>query len=321
MTQRSLRRAELIHEMERLYTDRAYSDSELAARFDVDRTTVFRARRFMELDLGLPFIEEARGTYRLDPQRRLSNIRLTALEAVSLYLGGRRLQQQTRTAHQPTATALEKLARALRQPMMERLARAAREVLQQEDDPSQARILEQLVTGWIDNRKVRLRYRSTRSATARTHVVCPYQLEPAVWGDGLYLIAHSDVHDKIITFKVARIESATVTGEAFVTPEDFDSHTLLAHAWGIWHTDEPPVEVRLRFSQRVTARVKESIWHPSQTIRDLPDGGCEWLARIADVREIAPWVRSWGADVEALAPEALRRDIRDHVRRMTALYD
>ena len=112
MTGRGARRSQLLHDAERLYIDRAWSDSELAARLGVDRTTIFKTRRFMEVELGLFFISEERGRYRLDPQHRLSNIRLTPTEALALYLGGRRLQQQTRTGQQPVASALEKLARA-----------------------------------------------------------------------------------------------------------------------------------------------------------------------------------------------------------------
>src|SRR5690606_2142445 len=118
MPNRSVRRNELIHEMERLYADRAYSDKELAARLEVDRTTIYRVRMFMERELNIPFLKEDLGRYRIDRRKQLGNIRLTQMEALSLYIGGRRLQQQTRIAHLPTAGALEKLAVVLRQPMM-----------------------------------------------------------------------------------------------------------------------------------------------------------------------------------------------------------
>jgi len=108
MTERSVRRAELIREMERLYTDRAYTDIELAERLDAHRTTIYRARRFMEDDLALPFIHEGDGRYRLDRKKQMTGIQLSQMEALALYLGGRRLQQQTRIAHRPTASALEK---------------------------------------------------------------------------------------------------------------------------------------------------------------------------------------------------------------------
>ena len=320
MGQRSNQRALLLREMERLYGDRAWSDAELAERLGVNRTTVYRTRRFMEEELSIPFLDGPPGHYHIDRRRRLANIQLTPTEALALYLGGRRLQQQTRVGHLPTATALQKLAQVLRRPMMEGLVRAAQEVLEQERDPRQAYVLEQIVEGWITGRKVRVRYHKPHAETPRIHTISPYQLEPSVWGDGVYLIGHSDHYDAVITLKLNRIEHASVTTEPFTIPADFDSHALLEHAWGIWHTDRQPCTVRLCFSPRVTPRVKETVWHPSQEIRDRPDGGWEWAAQIVEWREMEPWVRGWGADVEVLAPAELRASVVEAVRLAAERY-
>jgi predicted DNA-binding transcriptional regulator YafY len=84
--------------------------------------------------------------------------------------------------------------------------------------------------------------------------------------------------------------------------------------------DDQPVSIRLRFSRFVAERVKETIWHPTQAIADLPDGGCIWEAAIGDSTEIGPWVRGWGSDCEVLAPDELRVDVVSHVRRMARIY-
>lgn len=320
MSPRTAKHTELIRQMEWRYLDRAYSDIELAELLAVNRTTIYRARRTMEFDLHLPIYEESTGRYRLDRKRMLSSIQLSPTEALALYIGGRRLQQQTRMAHLPTASALEKLAQVLKRPMMERLVQAAHEVLEQDTDAHQTEIMEQIVEGWINGRKVRVRYRKPHAATPRVHVISPYQLEPSVWSDGVYVIGHSDYYDAVITLKTSRIEHAAVTTEPFTIPAAFDSHALLAHAWGIWHADGQPHTVHLRFSPRVTPRVKETVWHPSQRIADLPDGGCEWTAEIAETREMEPWVRGWGGDVEVLSPEELRASVIEALRAATTLY-
>lgn len=320
MANRSVRRSELIHEMERLYSDRAYSDIEMAARMEVDRSTIYRTRTFMERELNIPFLREEPGRYRLDRHKQLGSIRLSQMEALALYLGGRRLQQQTRIAHLPTASALEKLANVLRQPMMTNLVRAAQEILEQEADSQQAHNLEQIVEGWINGRKVRVRYRRPHADSARVHTISPYQLEPSVWGDSLYLIGHSDHYDAVITLKLNRIERASVTTEPFTIPDSFNSHAMLEYAWGIWHADGQPQVVRLRFSALVAPRVKESVWHPTQTIRDMQDGGCEWEAQIAEWREMEPWVRGWGAQVEVIAPADLRASVAESMKAAALLY-
>ena len=106
MGQRANQRAWLLSEMERLYGDHAWSDSELAARLEVNRSTVYRTRCFMESELDAPLAEESPSRYRIDRQRRLGSIRLTPTEALARYLGGRRFRQQTRVGDLSTATAL-----------------------------------------------------------------------------------------------------------------------------------------------------------------------------------------------------------------------
>jgi predicted DNA-binding transcriptional regulator YafY len=315
----SHKRNEYIHEMERLYIERAYSDIEMGKVLGTDRTNVNRIRRLMEQEMGIPFYLESPGRYRIDPQHRIHLIPLNPQETLSLYLGARRLQQLTRSGQKDVASALKKLAKALRKPMGEQLVEAASVILEQEQDIRQERVLATLVECWIQNRCVRIHHRKLHGQV-RTYLVRPYQIEPAVWGDGIYLIGQSDYHNNLATFKVARIEHAFASSETFPPPADFDVHTLLKHAWGIWHADAEPVTVKLHFSQQVKPRVMESVWHPSQTIIELEDGGCIWQAEVAEWQEMEPWVRGWGAEVEVLEPVEMRNQLIGEARRLASLY-
>ena len=79
-------------------------------------------------------------------------------------------------------------------------------------------------------------------------------------------------------------------------------------------------EVKLKFSPQVTRRVKESVWHPSQTIEDLPGGGCVLIVRVGSVLEMTPWIRGWGPDVEVLEPEELRENFHRWSSELWELY-
>ena len=70
----------------------------------------------------------------------------------------------------------------------------------------------------------------------------------------------------------------------------------------------------LRFEARVSARVREATWHPSQEVRELADGSLEWRARVAGTIEIRLWILSWGDEVEVIAPAALRDDVAGDAR-------
>lgn len=310
----------LINEMEHLYLQRAWSDQEMADHIGTDRTNVYRIRtKVMERKMQIPFIEEERGRYRIDPTFYVANIKFKPTEALALYIAGRRLQQQTKTNQVDVAHALQKLTAALHKPLAEKMVQAAQAILQQEQDNQQSQHLQRLIEAWLNGRRVHIKHRKLHGEL-RSYIISPYQLEPALWGDGLYLIGYSDYHNGIASFKLSRIEQISPSTEPFEIPADFNSYDMLRYAWSIWHADEKPITVRLQFNAYVTPRVKESIWHPEQTIQDLPEGGCIWQAEVAEWREMLPWVRGWGSDVEVLEPEDLREAIINHVQRYTKMY-
>ena len=311
-------KSERLQEIKRLYIQRAYSDIEMAERLQVDRTTVYRDR--VELTTEYPVEPDNDGRYHIARSKLISEIKVNLHEALSLYLAARKTSRQTRF-HQPhTANALEKLAATLRQPMTERLLKAADAVMKQERDPERIKILEILAQAWVEQRKVRIRYQRLESREYVNHVIRPYLIEPSIWSDSVYVIAFSEVTEKIIPFKIDRIDTAVLSGDGFEIPTDFDDQQLLKHAWGIWVGDKKPITVKLRFSPAVARRVKESIWHPLETVTDTADGGCLWSADVAEWREMLPWVRGWGADCEVLEPDGLRSALVREAQELVELY-
>lgn len=310
----------LIDQMEHLYLERAWSDQEMADAVGTGRENVWKIRaKVMEAQMGIPFITE-NGRHRIDRSAYVANIRLTPPETLALYIGARRLQQHTKTGQKDVASALEKLAHALHKPFIGKMVQAAKVVLEQEQDEQQVVNLRKIMEGWMNGRRLELTHRVPHAKTVRKYLVTPYQLEPAMWGDGVYLIGYSDYHQGIASFKLSRIERVTVTTQSVEQEAEFDSYAMLRHAWGIWNSEKEPETVRLQFSAYVTPYVRETIWHPEQTIQELPDGGCIWQAEIAEWREMLPWVRGWGSDVKVLQPETLRRALINEIHRLTQVY-
>ena len=315
---KGMNKSERLAEMKRLYIQRALSDIEMADRLGVDRATAYRDR--IELTVEYPIEPDVEGRYRIDRAKLISEIKVNLHEALTLYLAARKTSRQTRFQQPHAASALEKLAATLRQPMTERLLNAAQRLLKQEKAPERVRVLETLAQGWVEQRRVRIRYQGLKSLGVSNHTINPYLMEPSIWSDSIYVIAYSDVFEKILPFKVDRIESAALSGETFEIADDFDDQQLLKHAWGIWYADEEPVTVKLRFNAEATRRVKESIWHPLEEVGDTEDGGCLWSAQVAEWREMLPWVRGWGADVEVLEPRALRETLMGEAKAMAEMY-
>lgn len=314
-----MNKSERLTEMKRLYIQRAYSDIEMAKRLEVARETVYRDR--IELTAEYPIEPDDEGRYRIVRSKLISEIKVSLHEALTLYLAARKASRQTRF-HQPhAASAVEKLAATLRQPMTERLLKTADSLLKQEKDPERIKIIEILTQAWVEQKKVRIRYQGLKSAGVTNHVISPYFIEPSIWSDSVYVVAYSDTFEKVMPFKIDRIDSAVISGEDVVILDNFDEEEMLKHAWGIWYGEKKPETVKLRFTAEVTKRVKESIWHPLENVDDTEDGGCIWNVEIAEWREMLPWVRGWGADVEVLEPEGLKNNIKLEVQRLTQLYE
>ncbi|MCP4418057.1 MAG: WYL domain-containing protein [Chloroflexi bacterium] len=318
---RGLAKAERLREMERMYFLRAYSDQEMAVHFDIDRTTIYRNRT--ELEKEVPFVKDDRGRWKIDKMRYLSAIRVNINEALVLYLAARRMSQQTCLAQRHVVSALESLALALKQPMTEKLVKAAQAILNQRANPEKTKILETITQGWVEGLKVRIRYRGLQAKHAYTHLVSPYLIEPSPWSDSIYLIAYSDVFEDITTFKIERIEKAMLgmSSDTFTIPDNFDEQKLLKHAWGIWRREGEPEIVKLKFAPgNATRRLKESIWHPLETVTDTEDGGCTWEAPIAEWREMLPWVRGWGSSVIVEEPQELQETMMGETKAMAETY-
>ncbi|RJQ41515.1 MAG: WYL domain-containing protein, partial [Anaerolineaceae bacterium] len=135
-----------------------------------------------------------------------------------------------------------------------------------------------------------------------------------------YAIGRIEPEKEMRTFKIERVERIELLKDTYSIPCDFDPDQLLNQAWGIWFTEQEPLEIRLRFSQRVAQRVRETRWHPTEQVTEQPNGSLLWCASIAEPREMLPWIRGWGADVEVLEPVGLRNILQDEVKKLMTIY-
>lgn len=315
----------LISDEELLYMyakpGRGYTDTELAEYFEVGRDAIWKRRKRFRDEQGFEFIETERGRYRIDDKTFLSNLRVSRPEALALYVAARRLSRSTRLSHKLVQSALDKLAIALYQPMTEKLVNAAAKSPEHPDAARHESIVNVLVDGWLQGIKVKIRYQGLKATQAQTHIIEPYLIEPSPWSDSVYVIAFSNVFEKVSAFKLERIQRASLTTERYTVNENFSDDTLFDYSWGIWNSDKPPQLVRLRFTEPVAIRrVQESIWHPRQEIHLQPDGTLIWQAEIAEPREMLPWIRGWGSSVMVLAPEWLKQRLVYEAEMMMKMY-
>ena len=76
----------------------------------------------------------------------------------------------------------------------------------------------------------------------------------------------------------------------------------------------------LRFTPFRARWIKEQLWHPNQSIIQHEDGSLELSFPVADFREIKLKILQFGADVEVIAPQELRAEVLDEIKKMSRLY-
>ena len=298
-----------------------WTTGELAREYGVDPDTILRDLVLLEAR-GTGLIKQGR-RYLLDHRRSLHSVKLTSNEVLALYLAARLLSRHSDEHNPHVVRALEKLADALdaKSPLIaHHIAQAATAVRQRRMRREYVEALEVLTQGWAEGRNVRLRYRSYTKDETTERTFAPYFIEPSGIGYACYVIGFDQLRGAMRTLKIERIHEARLTDERFVIPTSFDPQQLLASAWGVIWRDEGEIEITLRFAPAVVRRVKESVWHPSQRIDDLPDGACLFTVRLGSTLEFKPWVRQWGAAVTVISPPEFRAEIAAEVREMARAY-
>jgi predicted DNA-binding transcriptional regulator YafY len=284
---------------------RGLTTREIARRTGVTPRTTYRDVRALEA-MNVPVYED-KGRILIDPNFFIAPVKFTLREAMALLMGVRLMHRHTDEADPDVADAFTKLAAVMPAPVAEYVHATVRQMAERPPNPVYSRVLQTIALSWAGHKTVRIWYPSP-DHDVRPRVIEPYFLEPSLIGHSSYVVARDRGLGEMRTFKLQRITRAEQMAEAYQIPEDFDVNKYLAGAWGIFHSGEP-VEVRLRFYPPAAARVKESIWHPSQRLTDAARGAVNMTVTVTGTVEITPWILGWGDAVEVLAPQDLRDKI------------
>jgi CRISPR-associated endonuclease/helicase Cas3 len=297
------------------------TELEIAEQLNLERRSVNNYLRELE-SRALVYKENEAWFDLRTSQMQLRSLELLPEEAITLYLAIRLYVKQMDKRHEPGESALNKLAEVLTSDigLGYEIHQAAQELASRPGDHTYSQIFNTIVQGYMYRRAVDIIY-APRSGRPFETRLCPYLLEPSAIGYTTYVIGYSSTPDTLRTYKMGRIQTATLTEEEYSIPRDFPGLEILRNAWSIIIGEDLKTVV-LRFHPSVIDRVNETRWHPSEEKRPDPDrfGWLRWTAQVADTTDMLPWIRGWGADVEVLEPQSLRDEIIGESRYLAELY-
>ena len=294
----------------------------LAHELEVSSKTIQRDIEFMRYQLGLPIEYDQLhfGFVYTEPVANFPNIQVSEGEIVALFVAQKALQQYCGTPFEaPLRAAFRKIEHGLKDRITFswsdlNAAISFRSAGQSLADLEAFEVLSHAV---LESAEIEFRYRKLRGTAAETRRVRPYHL--GCVDNQWYLFAFDLDRKQLRTFALPRIREPRRTGVRFRRPANFSIGKFLESSFGVFQGDGRTT-VRVRFQSFAAQLVRERMWHHSQKIKELRDGGLELQLRLGSLEEIERWILSWGDQAEVLEPARLQQRLAEVGRKFVAQY-
>ena len=284
----------------------------LARAIEVSPKTIQRDLEFMRDRLNLPVTYDAshKGYAYTGEVNAFPTMQITEGEIFALVVAEKALQQYRGTSFEkPLLSAIKKMESALPDTISLNLADIERTIsFRTRAEPIlNLEIFDTLARAVAQRQQLELHYRKP-GQPAEKRLVDAYHL--ANINGEWYLFAFDHARKDLRTFVPARIQSVNPTGKTFERTQKFSLEKRLRDSFGV-HSGEGEFEVVIHFNPRAADYIREKKWHPSQTLRDLKNGGAELKMKLSSLAEVSRWVLSWGGDAKVLKPKELVESVRN----------
>ncbi len=300
--------------------------AQLAGELEVSVRTVYRDVDALHA-AGVPLYGEAghAGGYQLLDGYRTRLTGLTENEAESLFLTGLPGPAQELGLGAEVAAAWLKLTASLPPELRDRATRIQQRFHLDAPgwyaEPDETPALAAAADAVWRERRIHIRYHRWRAPTEVTRTLDPYGLvlKAGRW----YLVAAGR---RISTYRVSQIRELTVLDEGFPRPVDFD----LAAFWQTYlddfdarrHVGTATIRISPGLREQLADAVEPAIHRMVEETASAPDAD-GWVTATAPIEKMTHAHRlflGFGADVEVLAPEELRRRITESVTALSRTY-
>jgi predicted DNA-binding transcriptional regulator YafY len=289
-----------------LQSRRKIRAEDIAVQYEITARTVYRDMAAL-MQLGVPIVAQAGEGYSILDGYFLPPLVFTSEEATALFLGIKMLEASGNLQHE-AENVITKLRVAIPQRVHKQIAPLVQTIEFYNDkrrfdlhNPMLLTIQKAIYEKCVMN----LKYLAWNEDTVLEREIEPFRL---IYNGGTwYLNAYCRLRQDLRSFRLERIQSLRLLSEKFV------------REYPVKANDPPRLEVVIRFPQKLMRHVVER-QHYSFTAEVKKGDESICYYQVHNLSEIFAWVLGWGADVEVIAPEQLRYDIRSEVKKWLLRY-
>ena len=312
---RIIKVAELIHNEPRQWTR-----PRLAERFEVDKATIQRDINLL-CEMGIEIVPCGKQGYEMISDFFLPALNLDFKEALALITAASFYRAaEGKQAGEVINRAIHKITSVLPKQAGNFLNQIAPQIevphLQVSEIDETHPYKEHLYEAIRERRSVTIEYNSFSSQQKIHHRLSPYAVlfRKRAW----YVIGHSETFNRVLTFRINRIDSLSMTNLGYKIPEDFSVQRYLAKSWDVMLG--PDTRVVILFAPRIAPLIREVNWHLTQQIRETDNGFLRFEVTVAGWREIGWWVLGWGHEAKIIKPKALQKWVARTAQAMVKVY-
>lgn len=303
----------------RIRAGRYPTAASLAEDMEVSRRVLFNDRDFMINRLRAPIVfDRVHGGWAYaDETFSLPSLMVTEGELLAFFLSLEVARRYLGTPFEaPLRSAVDKIRGSLKGPVsvspeeLQRSFSIAPPPAQGTDEG----LLLSLHGAIVNQRRVEMTYFTAMRRQTSVRVVEPYHLMNQ--GGDWYLVAWDGKRRDYRYFHAGRIRTLRLLeDQPFVRRRDFDPKAWMRQAFNV-DMGAKAESVVLLFDAQQAPYVRERVWHPTQTIEDLPGGRVRLSFETSGLGGVLRWILQYGRHVTVEGPTALRKQWGAEVRAM-----
>ena len=172
----------------------------------------------------------------------------------------------------------------------------------------------------LNKRRLEIDYRSRSQGGMQRYALNPLGL---VFREGVaYLVATAWDYDDVRHWALHRMSKPVLLNQPTRTPPGFKLSSYIKDREAFsYPLASGKIQLRVAIAQDVATHLAERRLSSDQRITELDGGRVLIEATVADTAELRWWLLGFGAAVEVLAPDALRKEFAEQAKSMQAMYE